>query len=174
MSLKNKKNQIQTSGSSWYSKQRDSYVSRLIFKLRSGSCALAVSTGRYSGIAHEDRICPLCNEDVEDVKHFCTKCKALEGERKVWKDSIESLCDQVDLPADYHEVAKAALKDISDNDMMRLMLCSSSCLSFSTWVGFDYWWPLLEPLIFESSFKAIYKMYQQRILLIHGGNDRSG
>jgi hypothetical protein len=153
----------------WYAKHRDSYVSRLIFKLRSGSCALAVSTGRYSGIAHEDRICPMCNEDVEDVLHFCSKCSALEDERKEWKDSVYLICDEVGIPDEHLSCAKAAMADLGDLDVMRLMLCSSSSLSFSTWMGFEnLWWPFLETSIFEASFKAIYRMYTKRILLVHG------
>jgi hypothetical protein len=78
------------------------------------------------------------------------------------------ICDEVGIPDEHLSCAKAAMADLGDLDVMRLMLCSSSSLSFSTWMGFDLWWPFLETSIFEASFKAIYRMYTKRILLVHG------
>jgi hypothetical protein len=52
----------------------DTYVARLIFKLRVGSNALYCSLQRYEGIPREDRLCPLCSLECEDSLHFCSKC----------------------------------------------------------------------------------------------------
>ena len=38
-------------------------------------------TGRWRGVAREDRICLLCKEDIGDESHFITSCEALKDER---------------------------------------------------------------------------------------------
>ena len=43
-------------------------------------------------------MCTLCNNgEVEDERHFVTKCDKLEKERKAMKEEIGSLCDITDL-----------------------------------------------------------------------------
>ena len=52
------------------------------FKLRAGSLALEVEEGRFHNLPRHDRMCRLCDTEVEDVKHFCLRCPALALERK--------------------------------------------------------------------------------------------
>jgi hypothetical protein len=152
----------------WYTNHHDSYTSRIVFKLRSGSCALMVSTGRYSNVPHDERICQLCGESVEDVLHFLSRCPALVEERDHWRESIAALCGEVGIPQIHRRYATAALNDIGDLDTMRLLLCSRDRLSFVDWPGFKQWWPLLETHVFERSMKAVYKLYSRRIELLYG------
>ncbi len=151
----------------WYANHHDAYTARLILKLRSGSCALMVSTGRYSAIPRDERICPLCDGEVEDVLHFCSKCPVLTSERSIWKESIISVCEDAEIPRIHKIVARTALDDMSELDMMRLLLCSNVSLSFSGWIDFDQWWPLIEEKVFQCSMNAIYKMYRKRIDLLY-------
>ena len=50
-------------------------------ELRCGCAKLEVETGRWKGVAREDRICSLCKEDMGDESHFLTSCEALKDER---------------------------------------------------------------------------------------------
>ena len=51
-----------------------SYMSRsersLLAQLRIGVLPLKIETGRYNNVKVEDRICELCDLDIEDEKHF--------------------------------------------------------------------------------------------------------
>ena len=55
---------------------------KLICKLRLSAHTLLIETGRYRGIPRDQRICPLCNSDVEDEFHFFVKCKFYSSLRK--------------------------------------------------------------------------------------------
>ena len=54
----------------------------LITKLRISNHNLEIEQGRYRGLQVDDRICKLCNKEIEDETHFLLKCIALEEERK--------------------------------------------------------------------------------------------
>ena len=54
---------------------------KLMGELRCGCAKLEVETGRWKGVAREDRICSLCKEDMGDESHFLTSCEALKDER---------------------------------------------------------------------------------------------
>ena len=54
---------------------------KLMGELRCGCAKLEVETGRWKGIAREDRICSLCKEDMGDESHFLTFCEAIKEER---------------------------------------------------------------------------------------------
>ena len=44
---------------------------RILAKLRGGTAALRIETGRWSGLKREERLCRQCRlEEVEDVEHF--------------------------------------------------------------------------------------------------------
>ena len=47
----------------------------LIGQLRSGSMKLEIETGRYSSIERANRICQVCNKEVEDELHFLFRCE---------------------------------------------------------------------------------------------------
>ena len=54
----------------------------LLARLRGGTAPLQVETGRYIGLPVEERICRSCNtRQVEDERHFCVGCPALEEAR---------------------------------------------------------------------------------------------
>ena len=54
---------------------------KLIGELRCGCAKLEVETGRWRGVAREDRICLLCKKEMGDERHFLTSCEALQDER---------------------------------------------------------------------------------------------
>ena len=49
---------------------------------------LAIETGRYSGIAREDRLCSFCNV-VEDEHHAIFQCRAYDNIREEYKDLLQ-------------------------------------------------------------------------------------
>ena len=50
--------------------------------LHMGCLPLAVETGRYSHIPHQERVCRLCNQgEVEDQVHFLVICPRLNDVR---------------------------------------------------------------------------------------------
>ena len=55
-----------------------SYMSRsersLLAQLRIGVLPLKIETGRYNNVKVEDRMCELCDLDIEDEKHFVCSC----------------------------------------------------------------------------------------------------
>ena len=149
-----------------YISNSDSYVSRIILKLRIGSNALFGSQLRYLGIQREERLCPLCNLSVEDTLHFCSHCPALQNERQEY---LSSIIESVSVLSNWGDkvLARIALGTLSDVDLMRLLLCSSNLLSFSCWNRFSIWFKLISAQIFKHSFKTIYKMYTRRLTLVY-------
>ena len=58
--------------------QRSAYI-----KLRCGVLPLEIETGRYHGVALEDRICKLCDlNQVEDETHFLINCPLYSDYRR--------------------------------------------------------------------------------------------
>ena len=51
-------------------------------KFRCGVAPLKLETGRYEGIIEIDRLCPICNNDIEDECHVVLKCTAYQDIRK--------------------------------------------------------------------------------------------
>jgi hypothetical protein len=58
-----------------------SKLASFCFKLRAGSLRLEIEEGRMKKIAREERLCPLCHQEVEDAEHFMLRCPALDRER---------------------------------------------------------------------------------------------
>ena len=55
---------------------------RILAKLRGGTAALRIETGRWSGLKREERLCRQCGlEEVEDVEHFLLRCEGWAQER---------------------------------------------------------------------------------------------
>jgi len=52
-----------------------------MFKIRSGTHCLTVETDRWVGVKHEERVCPLCAQGVEDEEHFLLHCSYFVNER---------------------------------------------------------------------------------------------
>ena len=49
----------------------------VMLKLRGGTAAFQVETGRWQGVMREDRVCKECNSgEVEDVTHWLLRCSA--------------------------------------------------------------------------------------------------
>ena len=59
-------------------------------KLRSGNNCLFLEKGRYESLPREERLCPLCNIDVEDLEHFVFKCPELKVQRKNFLSKLYS------------------------------------------------------------------------------------
>jgi hypothetical protein len=53
----------------------------LYTKFRISAHKLEIEKGRHIGLKVEDRICQLCNDDIEDEVHFLLQCPYLQKER---------------------------------------------------------------------------------------------
>ena len=72
----------------------------LLARLRAGTNWLRIEQGRWVGEAREERICRVCNEEVEDESHFLRRCPEYKDirenaekelrKRTDWKDGRES------------------------------------------------------------------------------------
>ena len=57
---------------------------RVLAKLRGGTAALMIETGRWCGLKREERSCRQCTvEEVEDEKHFLLRCEGWRQEREM-------------------------------------------------------------------------------------------
>ena len=57
---------------------------RVLAKLRGGTAALRIETGRWSGLKREERSCRQCTvEEVEDEEHFLLRCEGWRQEREM-------------------------------------------------------------------------------------------
>ena len=58
------------------------YIQRCVLtRFRIGAHKLEIEKGRYFNIKLENRICKLCNEEIEDEMHFLLTCKTLDNVR---------------------------------------------------------------------------------------------
>ena len=69
-------------------------------KFRCGVAPLRLETGRYEGLTEEERLCPLCNIEIENELHVITKCDIYDDLRLVLYDeaiavneNFANLCD---------------------------------------------------------------------------------
>merc|ERR1712081_87812 len=72
----------------------------LLARLRAGTNWLRIEQRRWVGEAREERICRVCNEEVEDESHFLRRCPEYKDlrenaekelrKRTDWKDGKES------------------------------------------------------------------------------------
>ena len=57
---------------------------RVLAKLRGGTAALRIETGRWSGLKREKRSCRQCTaEEVEDEEHLLLRCEVWRQEREM-------------------------------------------------------------------------------------------
>ena len=54
---------------------------RIITKLRTGYNCLFEMKGRYDNLRREERICPLCKVEQDDLDHFLFRCSKLKKEQ---------------------------------------------------------------------------------------------
>ena len=63
---------------------------RILAKLRGGTAALRMETGRWGGLKREERLCKQCRlEEVEDEEHFLLRCEGWTQEREVMTEYVE-------------------------------------------------------------------------------------
>ena len=87
---------------------------KLMGKLRCGCAKLEVETGRWRGVAREDRICLLCNNGMGDERHFLTSCEALKDERFDPKQLIKNEGDNFEL--------NYAMKRLCEKSIARMIM----------------------------------------------------
>ena len=68
----------------------------ILMKLRGGTAKLQVEVGRWRGLK-EERKCTECDSgEVEDVKHFLMRCKALNREREELMEKMKKVVTGLD------------------------------------------------------------------------------
>ena len=63
----------------------------LISQIRCGILPLQIQLGRYQGLPRHERICKLCNNDVEDEIHFLFNCSKLQNQHVKLYDKVPEL-----------------------------------------------------------------------------------
>ena len=64
----------------------------ILAKLRGGTAELRIESGRWVGLAREDRICTQCDSgEVEDVEHFLLRCSGMASERAEMEKQVEKI-----------------------------------------------------------------------------------
>ena len=92
---------------------------RMMIKLRGGTAAFQIETGRWQGVAREERVCKECGSgEVEDVEHWLLRCAA-------WKTIREPLLARI------HEHQEG------DHDKLAAVLLSSACRNYKV---LSYMW----------------------------------
>merc|ERR1711954_220631 len=73
-------------GKSEYLNERYGKGRRILAQLRSGASELKIESGRSEGLPREERICDLCEREVEDEEHFLLRCEKYEKERELFEE----------------------------------------------------------------------------------------
>merc|ERR1711954_241819 len=73
-------------GKSDYLDERYGKGRRILAQIRSGASELKIESGRSEGLPREERICDLCEKEVEDEGHFLLRCKKFEKERQLYEE----------------------------------------------------------------------------------------
>ena len=66
----------------------DRFTRSIVAQLWCGILALKIETGQYTGVELENRICELCQIEVENEEHFLFKCIALSQVRDNYLNAI--------------------------------------------------------------------------------------
>ena len=64
-------------------------------KFRCGTAPIKLETGRYEGLAVEERICPVCHEGVEDERHVLLECPMYNDIRMELLRKITTVIDNI-------------------------------------------------------------------------------
>ncbi len=67
------------------------YVTYIVF--RAGVAPIRLETGRYEGLEVDDRICPICKNEIETEKHVITRCPSYSVPRSILYNACTQLCD---------------------------------------------------------------------------------
>ena len=79
---------------------------RILTMLRGGTAELQVEVGRWRGLKREERKCTECDSgEVEDVKHFLLRCKALRREREELMEKMKKVVTGLDEVEEERNVA---------------------------------------------------------------------
>ena len=94
----------------------------MMIKLRGGMAAFQIETGRWHGVAREDRICEECGKgEVEDVEHWLLRCET-------WKTHREPLIAMVQ---EHYEV---------DQDNLAAVILSLACRNYKVLSFISHMW----------------------------------
>ena len=95
---------------------------RMMIKLRGGTAAFQIETGRWRGVAREDRICKECGKgEVEDVEHWLLRCET-------WKTHREPL---IAIVQEHYEV---------DQDDLAAVILSLACRNYEVLSFISHMW----------------------------------
>ena len=78
-----------------------------IAKLRTGVAPLRLETGRYEGLAVNQRTCFNCNENVKSEQHVLLKCPLYEEKTRLKKDGRRAIKGLVKIKKNCLKVVKA-------------------------------------------------------------------
>merc|ERR1712081_143059 len=73
-------------GRSEYLDERFGKGRRTLAKIRLGASDLKIESGRSEGLPREERICDLCEKEVEDEGHFLLRCEKYNRERDLFEE----------------------------------------------------------------------------------------
>ena len=83
-------------------KVRNPNYRKVLAKLRSGTNWLFLEKGRYENIPPQDKVCPLCENEVENNEHFLFRCSKLQLERDKWLGNLyQQIKDLKNKPSNY-------------------------------------------------------------------------
>ena len=64
-------------------------VKSFVARLRTGTLLLMIEVGRFRNIPVENRVCPVCNNGIEDEIHFLFVCSFYTNIRTVYFNTIQ-------------------------------------------------------------------------------------
>ena len=90
-------------------------------KLRSGTNCLFLEKGRYENIPPHDRVCPLCENEVENNEHFLFKFSKLQLERVKWlRNLYQQIKDLKNKPFSY-QCKKALTLNFENENVCKMI-----------------------------------------------------
>ena len=107
---------------------QDRVTRSMLMKLRGGTAHFQVETGRWQGVAREDRVCQECaNGMIEDVYHWLLSCPVWSNQcypiiaraRKLNSD-FDDLSTDVKVPV----ILDLACRDHKITKLLRVMWCA--------------------------------------------------
>ena len=112
---------------------------RTMAQIRSSSHKLNIETGRYEGIARQDRICTFCSDNgtdtsvIEDEDHLINVCPTGVEIRSDFLAAMENICstNSVEVPCDFNlaKTYPAELDQYEDKSIVRTKIIRLACRS---------------------------------------------